>query len=53
MTDPIWSYGESKQSVDEPYWSYGESGHYPELPTVAPAIPMPSVANKLVATSLI
>ena len=53
MTTPIWSYGENKQSVDEPYWSYGESGHYQELPAAAIAIPMPSIANRLVATSFI
>lgn len=51
---PVWSYGESKQSIDEPYWSYGESGHYLELPAGAvAAIPMPSVAGKLIAAGLL
>ena len=52
MSD-VWSYGETRQSVDEPYWSYGESGHYLELPSVAAAIPMPSIANKMVAAGLL
>ena len=53
QNSPVWSYGESKHSLDDPYWSYGESGHYIELPVVAAMIPMSSIANKLIGDCLI